>query len=355
MPDNLVAALIVKDEEPCIRRCIDSVGSHVSMVIVSDTGSTDRTIQILQELGCSVIERPWTDFATNRNEILNNARAWGQYILCGIDADEELIVPEGFVWPKFSATGYYLEVHNDMLRYPRLAIISPSLGWQWKGVIHEALVHNGSTPYLETIDGPYILVHRDNLGARARDSSTMRKDLAVLQQAVHDEPENARYRFYLAQQHRFLGELKEARVEYRYRVTMQGWPPETAYAHYIIGVLNNSIGDMDPLSAWAQSFNIDRTRAEPLYQMARYHRSHGNDGMAAVLAEHAAHIPVSKQGLFVDADVYEWLALDEFVMAAFYVPHLKSFGKLAAEQLLLRKFPETERERIERNCSYYKE
>ena len=40
---NLSLAMIVKDEEDCIKRCLDSVINLVDEIIIVDTGSTDKT------------------------------------------------------------------------------------------------------------------------------------------------------------------------------------------------------------------------------------------------------------------------------------------------------------------------
>ena len=43
---KLSLCMIVKDEEPMLRRCLESVQGCVDEMIVVDTGSTDRTIEI---------------------------------------------------------------------------------------------------------------------------------------------------------------------------------------------------------------------------------------------------------------------------------------------------------------------
>lgn len=82
--------MIAKNEEACIARAIDSVKPLVSEIIVVDTGSDDRTIQVAQEHGAQVLSFAWCDdFAAARNFSL--AQSTSDWILV-LDADE-MIAP----------------------------------------------------------------------------------------------------------------------------------------------------------------------------------------------------------------------------------------------------------------------
>lgn len=82
----LSAALIVKDEEENLPVCLSSLSGLVDEVVVYDTGSTDRTVEIAREAGAVVVEGYWDDdFARARNEALRHCT--GEWVL-SIDADE---------------------------------------------------------------------------------------------------------------------------------------------------------------------------------------------------------------------------------------------------------------------------
>jgi tetratricopeptide (TPR) repeat protein len=81
--------MIVKDEEALLPRCLQSVQNVVDEIIVVDTGSTDRTVDVAQQLGAAIYHHAWKDdFAEARNESLRHAQ--GDWILV-LDADETLI------------------------------------------------------------------------------------------------------------------------------------------------------------------------------------------------------------------------------------------------------------------------
>jgi len=78
--------MIVRDEEHWIKQCLESVSDLVSEIIVLDTGSKDRTIEIAHSFGARIFEHPWVDdFSIVRNLSLSHAQ--GDWILV-LDADE---------------------------------------------------------------------------------------------------------------------------------------------------------------------------------------------------------------------------------------------------------------------------
>lgn len=80
--------MIVKNEEDCLKKCLDSLKGIVDEMIVVDTGSTDRTKEIAKECGARVEDFTWTgDFSEARNFAFSKASC--DYIYSA-DADEEL-------------------------------------------------------------------------------------------------------------------------------------------------------------------------------------------------------------------------------------------------------------------------
>ena len=85
---RLSVCMIVKNEERFLGQCLASVKDIADELIVIDTGSTDRTIEIAREHGAQVGHFEWcNDFAAARN--VSIAPATGDWILF-LDADEEL-------------------------------------------------------------------------------------------------------------------------------------------------------------------------------------------------------------------------------------------------------------------------
>ena len=84
----LSLTMIAKDEEKNLPRALESVRRWVDEIILVDTGSTDRTVQIAEKFKAKVYHHPWeNDFAKHRNQALSYAA--GDWVLI-LDADEEL-------------------------------------------------------------------------------------------------------------------------------------------------------------------------------------------------------------------------------------------------------------------------
>jgi hypothetical protein len=89
----LSVCLIARNEEKSLPRALASVRGIADEVVVVDTGSTDRTVEIAKQSGAVVCHFPWCDdFSAARNCALDRAK--GDWIFW-LDADEELL-PESF-------------------------------------------------------------------------------------------------------------------------------------------------------------------------------------------------------------------------------------------------------------------
>src|ERR1700694_3530905 len=87
---NLSVVIITHNEEANIGRTLASVqplvGDGKGEIIVVDSGSTDRTVEIAKSFGAKVFIEQWKGYAAQKNSAID--KATGDWIL-SLDADEE--------------------------------------------------------------------------------------------------------------------------------------------------------------------------------------------------------------------------------------------------------------------------
>jgi tetratricopeptide (TPR) repeat protein len=350
---SLCLNMIVKNEARVIRRCLASVRPFVSCWVIVDTGSTDGTQEILREalqgVPGELHERPWKNFEHNRNEALGLARGHAEFVLL-IDADDLLVPDPGFRLPDLDADEVQLRVKTGDVSYYRTQIVRSSLPWRYVGVTHEVI--ECAVPHTtKRLEG--LTLQTTEEGSRTTEGRKYREDVALLEEALKTEPDNARYVFYLAQSYRGLGELEKAIATYEKRAAMGGWAEEAWYALYQVAQLRERAGHdrAAVMEAYLRAFDYRPQRAEPLCELARYHRERGEFALAHLYASTALAIPRPADILFVQDSTYDWRCLDEYAVSAFYVGKIKESLDACNKLMGSGKLPVQERARVEANRS----
>jgi len=104
------ALLLAQDEAINIARCIDSL-QGIEDIVVVDSGSTDRTVELARSLGARVVYRKFDNFANQRNFGLEEGDLKNDWVL-HLDADE--VLTEDFrtqlekLDPPAAIDGYYV-------------------------------------------------------------------------------------------------------------------------------------------------------------------------------------------------------------------------------------------------------
>lgn len=321
MTQRICLNMIVKNEAHVIRRCLESVRPIVTDWLIVDTGSTDGTQEIIQDmmsdLPGGLVERPWVNFAHNRTEALRLAPTDVDYIFF-IDADEEFVTSADFELPFLTHDVYMLPMHSGPTRYRRMQLIRRDQNWRWEGVLHEYLT--GIDEYTRgELSGVYTERYAE--GARARDPETYRKDARVLEEALKTEPDNSRYVFYLAQSYRDAGEPEKALSMYARRAAMGGWQEEVWYSLYQCARLREQLEQPWPgvLAAYLEAFQAQPARAESLFQIGMHYQRRKEHASAHVFLSQAANLSLDSSFLFADQGIYQYQAQIEAAVAEYYL------------------------------------
>ena len=187
--------MIVKNEESCLSKCLNSVKGF-DEIVLCDTGSEDDTIKIAKKYTSKVFtDFVWCDdFAKARNHALNKCS--GDWILT-IDADEVLETPISDVYKvvEYAEKNGYEVVNcetistvGDKHSTPRLYKRSPNIFW--KGAIHNYLNKLGDINFNVVIRYGYSEAHKKDPDRALR---ILKKEVA--------EKKNAREMYYLAREY----------------------------------------------------------------------------------------------------------------------------------------------------------
>lgn len=85
--NKISAVIITLNEERNIERCIKSLLNVADEIVIVDSGSTDKTVEIAKQFNAIVINQKWLGYGPTKN--LGHEKASFEYIL-SIDADEAL-------------------------------------------------------------------------------------------------------------------------------------------------------------------------------------------------------------------------------------------------------------------------
>lgn len=227
---QLSQCMIVKNEERNIRHALSWGKGIVCEQIVVDTGSSDHTVQIAEEMGAKVFCFHWNDdFSAAKNFALEQAK--GDWIAF-LDADEYFSEEDaGKILPLLNRVEkqYSIKERPKIIRsmlanlndsgevfstamQSRIFKNTPLL--RYKNRIHEQLSFGGGK--VVTLDATDMLTiyHTGYSGAAYKETGKIGRNLSLLEQEVEREPENYNAWSYLGDTLLAGGKFKEAESAY---------------------------------------------------------------------------------------------------------------------------------------------
>ena len=311
--------MIVKNEERQLPRCLNSVKNHIDYFVIIDTGSTDKTKEIIKEFSKIVpgelYERKWVNFGYNRTELLKIAKNKADYFLM-CDADEEIVFLKEFDSSKLDKSKYMIKYNGNLLyRVPYL--IDASIDWKFVGVTHEYLVtETEKNITVENLDTISI----NDYGDGGSKQNKFKRDIELLENALKQEPNNARYMFYLANSYKDIGNYEKAIYWYDKRIKQGGWDEEITCSYEYKGICQEKQGKyLQAIETWLRGFEYNPKRVECLYNAIRVLRKQGFYKTAYQLLLKAKTIPFPKDDiLFVNKRIYEFELDYEETLLSYY-------------------------------------
>jgi len=362
--------MIVKNESRVIERCLASVLPVIDKWIIVDTGSTDGTQEKIKKFFENVgiegqlFERPWKDFGHNRTEALEFARQHSgcDYSLM-IDADEILNFEPGFDPDKFkqnlTAELYNIFAMFGGTKYHRPQMTLNSKPFYYRGVLHEYVDCKEEIKTKDFAQGFFNTPIQD--GHRAESPDKYAKDARLLEEALKGEVDPKdfnRYHFYLAQCYRDSQQWDKAIEVYKKRASLGGWNEEVFFSLYQVGrimeIQDKCLID-DIIKVYFDAYQNCPFRAESLWAAARLCRLAGRFDQAYTFAKQAVKLPCPVGALFVGQPIYDWMAIDEFAISAYWTGKYRESRQAGIKLLQDNKIPPDQRPRIEQNLKFASE
>ena len=205
--------MIVKNEERYLEDCLKSIKKVVDEIIIIDTGSKDRTVEIARKYTDKIYLHPWKDsFSEARNHYLKYAT--GDWIF-QIDADEELIqedIPvllEAIQDEELDAV--MVQIVSKFQEGKREAIHSVERIFRNNGLIHyEGRVHNRLVGIQNAKVFPIRLIHYGYDLNQTQSKKKFDRTVSLLKMDLKEDPDNPLTYHYLSCSYLGQGMWKES-------------------------------------------------------------------------------------------------------------------------------------------------
>jgi glycosyltransferase involved in cell wall biosynthesis len=215
---TLSIALIVKNEQDCLEKCLESV-KEADEICLTDTGSTDDTIEIARKFTDKIYHFDWIgDFSKARNYA--KEQCTGDWIL-SIDADHQLLTPISEIKEIISKTkAKVLNIKSKSGKnWHYRAVLWKNLPEiKWVGKVHENLNFKGEENTTIERSCDYSINHK-------LDPERNLKILLTMEQTP-------RTLFYIGKEYRDLLQYEKAVAYFDEYLKVSTWIAEKAEAYY---------------------------------------------------------------------------------------------------------------------------
>lgn len=310
MENTLCLCMMVKNEGRIIERCLNSVKDIIDTYIISDTGSTDDTIEKIENffkkynIKGKIYNHKWVNFGVNRDLLLQVSRNAASYLLL-VDADYIINVYDKNFKKYLIHDGYRMKWEGDN-DYRNLKLVKGDLIWKYRGPTHEYIYCANGNTNIVNMDSITITEYYDG-GNR---STKYQRDIELLTNEIKNnptDPDIARYYFYLARSYEDLGRYEEAAENYKIRASYGGYDEEIYYSLYKYGVcVKNLNKDFKEISeAFMKAYMYRKTRLEALYEIVKYCADNSLHNLGYIIGKDAINTEYpSNDMLFIDKPIH---------------------------------------------------
>jgi glycosyltransferase involved in cell wall biosynthesis len=362
-----------KNEEHCIQNTLESVYKHIDYWVVCDTGSTDRTCEIVKNFfeekgipGELHIDE-WVGFDHNKTLMMKRAKDKADYVL-HLDADDLLVNGLDFTKDDIGQDAYYINVTRGDLKWKALIIFNNRLTWRFCGVAHTTIKCEEKGIFTtKNITDRNHYVSGEGIGSRAFDPNKFLYDAEKLKKQFFDtllsDPDNLNSRsvFYTAQSYQDSGMYEEAIKWYRlYTKLNDGWIEEVFESYMRISLcmmkLNCDLTEVE--RAMSAAIKLCSDRAEPNFHIGKYCNQIGEyeKGYSYLKTAKSKNIEDIKKKyiLFIQENMYGDYNNDELSVSCFWTKSFEDGYQHLLEILNDPRF-ESQKERLLTNQKHFQD
>ena len=287
---TICLAIMCKNEEHCIENTLNSLYKHIDYWVICDTGSTDRTCEIIEDFFKSknilgeLFKDEWVGFDHNKSLMMERAQYKGDYIF-HTDADDIFIGDLDFRNTDIGYDCYFMKVKRGGSEWKAFNLFKGDLLWRFCGVAHTTITVIGQNGYTsgDLTDRDFYVLG-EGIGSRSFDPKKYFYDAEKLQKqffdTLYDDPYslNSRSVFYTAQSYMDCGMWKEGLMWNRlYTKLKDTWIEEHFEAQMRISKCMMSL-DFDfntIISEMRKAWEIFPERAEPFHILGCHLNNYG--------------------------------------------------------------------------------
>ncbi len=332
---------ICKNEERQIERWIESV-KEADLILVCDTGSTDKSIELLREKGAvvhSIEVVPWR-FDVARNKALSFLPE-DIDICVSVDLDE--IFDPGWreklenIWTKTSTRARYSYTclfYADGSRGPTFLFnkIHNRLGYRWIKPVHEELEYIGVGEEQIVIDSTIQLNHYQDL------TKSRFQYLPLLEMSVEESPNEDRNVHYLGREYMYHGQHEKAIQMLKQHLSLETakWAEERAASMRFIARCYLALNNPTEANTWLyRAIGEASNQREPYGEMARVAYQNKEYLLALCMIEEALKIKVKPNYYLDEKFCWDETLYDIGGVSAFYVGLIEKALELTKRAMAL--------------------
>ena len=268
--------MIVKNESKIILRLLNSVVSLIDSYCICDTGSTDNTIELIENFfnehkkSGKIVKEDFRDFSYNRNYALNACFGMSDYVLL-LDADMELKIGN-FDKSKLNdeCDGFLIFQGSEHYLYKNTRIIKNNGKNKYVCRTHEYI--NLDKNITRVIDTNELFIN--DIGDGGSKTTKFERDEKLLLMDIEENIILDRNTFYLANTYVSMELYEKAITYYEKRIKIGGWIEETWYCYYKMGQCYKYLDKMNmAIATWLEGYDVHPKRLENIYEIIRYYRT----------------------------------------------------------------------------------